>query len=233
MNKNYTYQILYDPEKDAWNWYDGCNGDSFGVDWKKRVSEDIFKNIHGKSKKESFKFLIPFLKQKYIDENQDINKHIALLEKIYSEKFKKACKKMVKLTGKDLYLNNFTFFITTFPRGPYNFGKGYVWEYIGWNNPIAGFMHELLHFQFHHYWRDVSNSSVSKLSEDQFQYLKESLTVILDNDVVPLIEYPDKGYDMHQEFRKILHEYWETNHDFDKLVEFGLEKLPNYIEITY
>ncbi|MDK2899125.1 MAG: hypothetical protein PWQ10_312 [Patescibacteria group bacterium] len=225
----YNFKIILDPKKDADNWYDGCNGDSFGVDWKTRVSVDIYKNINGKSKKEALKFLIPFLDQTYIDKKQDIYNHIAFLEKIYNKKFVKACKKIVDLTGKDLYLNEFTFFITTFPRGPYNFGKGYLWEYIGWNNPIAGFMHELLHFQFHHYWRDDPNSSISKLNEYQFQYFKESLTVILDKDVVPLIEYPDKGYDVHQKFRKELHEFWKTNHNFNELVDFGFKILPNYI----
>lgn len=225
---NYTYKIVLDSTKDAINWYDGCNCNNFGVDWKMRVSEQIYENIINKSKKEAFKFLIPFLNQKYIDERYDIDKHINILEKTYSEKFTKACKKIVDLTGKELYLNNFTFFITTFPRGPYNYGKGYIWEYIGWDNPVVGFMHELLHFQFHHYWQSNSNSPVSKLNEDQFQYLKESLTVILDEDITPLIEYPDKGYDIHQDFRKELHKFWKNSHNFDKLVEFGLKILPDY-----
>lgn len=224
----YTYKLILDLEKDAWNWYEGCNSEGFGVDWKTRVSEDIYKKINGKSKKDALKFLLPFLKQKYINEKQVIDSHISILDKTYNEKFVKACKKIVELTGKELSLNNFTFFITTFPRGPYNFDKGYIWEYIGWNNPIAGFMHELLHFQFHHYWRDDPNSSISKLSEDQFQYLKESLTVILDSDIVPLIEYSDKGYELHQKFRTQLHEFWNQNHDFDKLVDYGVRILPDY-----
>lgn len=226
----FTYQIILDLKKDADNWYPGCNNESFGVDWKTRVPEDIYNNINGKSKKEAFKYLIPFLKQKYINEKQNIDNYIIFLENIYKEKFDKACKKVGDLTGKDLYINNFTIFITTFPRGPYNFGKGYVWEYIGWNNPIAGLMHELLHFQFHHYWRDNPNSAISKLSEDQFQYLKESLTVILDDNIVPLIEHPDKGYGTHQKFRKELHEFWKTNHNFDKLVDYGLKILPDFVK---
>jgi hypothetical protein len=227
---NFTYQIILDLEIDAENWYAGCNSKSIGVDWKTRVSENVYNNINGKSKEESLKFLILFLKQKYIDEKQNIDNYITFLDNTYEEKFDKACKKVADLTGKNLYLNNFTIFITTFPRGPYNYNKGYMWDYIGWNNPIMGLMHELLHFQFHHYWRNDSNSAISKLNEDQFQYLKESLTVILDNDIVPLIEYPDKGYDMHQEFRKELHEFWKTNHDFDKLVDFGINILPNYMK---
>jgi hypothetical protein len=152
-----------------------------------------------------------------------------MLEKAYSKNFVKACEKMVELTGQELYLNNFTFFITTFPRGPYNFSKGYIWEPISYSNPIAGFMHELLHFQFHHYWRDDPNSSIAKLSEDQFQYLKESLTVILDNDLVPLIERPDKGYDLHQNYRKQLQGFWKNNHDFARLIDYGVKILPDYI----
>ena len=228
-SNQYKYHIKLDINSDASNWYSGCNSESYGVDWKKRVSGDIYNNIFNKSKKEAYKFLIPFLNEKYINEKQNIDSYITSLNNTYKEKFNKACKKIVELTGKDLYLNTFTIFITTFPRGPYNYGKGYIWEYIGWNNSIVGFMHELLHFQFHHYWRNNPTSAISKLDEDQFQYLKESLTVILDDSLVPLIEHPDKGYDIHQKFRKELHNFWETNKNFDQLVEFGLKRLPEFI----
>lgn len=225
----YNYKIILDPKKDAYNWYDGCNSEGFGVDWKTRVSADLYKNINGKPREEALKFIMPFLKQKYIDEKSAIDKHIALLEKSFDEKFTDACLKIVELTGKELYLNEFTFFITTFPRGPYNFGKGYIWDYIGWNDPVAGFMHELLHFQFHHYWRNEKDLLVSKLAEEQFQYLKESLTVILDKDLVPPMERPDAGYEIHQEFRKELYKFWTTSHNFDELVDFGLRILPDFI----
>jgi hypothetical protein len=227
---DYKFAVKLDIEEDAWNWFFSCNRNSHGVDWKNRVSPDIYKNIHGKTKKEARDFLIPFLEQKYIDEKDKIDKHIDFITDVYNQKLQKACKKLEEVMGKPIYRNDFTFFITTFPCGPYNYSKGYVWEYIGWNNPVMGFLHELAHFQFIHYWRNNPDSDVSKLSDAQFEWLKESLTMILDRDFLPLIECVDIGYDIHQPLRSELHKFWKTNHNFDKLVELGVKLIPKYVK---
>lgn len=225
---NYKFIIKLDKHKDLWNWYSGCNSKNHGVDWKQRVSPDVYNNIYGKNEKEASAFLDPFLEQRYIDDKDKIDKHIDFMNDVYDQKFQKACKKLEKAMGKPIYRKDFTFFITTFPRGPYNYEKGYIWEYVGWNNPVMGFLHELSHFQFLHYWRNNPESDVSKLTDKQFEWLKESLTVILDEDFLPLIECVDSGYEIHQLFRKELHEFWKTSHDFDRLVDFGLKLLPKY-----
>ena len=46
-----------------------------------------------------------------------------------------------------------------------------------WGMPLDGILHELMHFQTDYYYRQNPNSSVSKLSEDDYFVLKESLTV--------------------------------------------------------
>lgn len=224
------YQIILDPEKDAWNWYDGCNRISHGMDWGKNIPAYILTEIRGKPKKEAFDFITLFLKQKYIDDNDKISASTKFIEKRFSEKFEKACLKLEKVMGKPIYRNSFSIYLTTFPRGPYDYNKGCTWEYIGWNNPITGFLHELSHFQFIHYWRNNHDSDVSKLTNEQFEWLKESLTIILDEDFLPLIECTDKGYEIHRPFRKVLYEFWKTDHDFDKLVDFGLRILPDFIK---
>jgi hypothetical protein len=86
-------------------------------------------------------------------------------------------------------------------------------------------MHEILHFQVHFYWENDKKSIVSTLSPVDFNLLKESLTVVLDNELQPLIKSPDYGYKQHKEFRTILHDYWINHHDFDKLIEYGVEKI--------
>jgi len=63
-----------------------------------------------------------------------------------------ACEKIAELTGKPIYRNDFTIYLTTFFRGPYNYDQGYLLIMISWFDPIMIFMHELLHFQFNHYW---------------------------------------------------------------------------------
>lgn len=230
MAIDYKYKIRLDIQKDAWNWFNGCNSVGYGVDWRKRVSEDIYSKIHGKSRKEAYDFIMPFLKKKYVDDKKEINNARNDRKKEFDQKFQEACEKLAKVMGKPIYRDDFTFYLTTFPRGPYNYYKGTIWEYIGWPDPIGGFLHELCHFQFIHYWQKNPNSPVSKLETGQFENFKESLTMILDEDFYPLMNKPDQGYDMHQEFRKELSEFWKTNKNFDELVEFGLKKLPEFVK---
>ena len=224
------YRIRLDIKKDAWNWYDGCTNTPFhGNDWTKGIPKEIIEKLQNSSEKEAYEFLIPFLKNKYITDKKQIKKHRALLKNKYEQKLNIACKKVEDLLGKPIYNKDFTIFLTTFPRGPYNPYRGYMWEYVGWKDQIVGFLHELLHFQFVHYWRDNPDSPVNKLSWEQFDYLKEALTMILDEDLVPLIEWPDKGYEKHKELRKELTEFWKNNKNFNDLVEFGLKRIVHYV----
>ena len=52
--------------------------------------------------------------------------------------------------------------------------------------------------------------------------------MILDEDFFPIIKKPDYGYDLHQDFRKELKEFWQKNKDFNQLVEFGVENIKKY-----
>jgi hypothetical protein len=96
---------------------------------------------------------------------------------------------------------------------------------IGWFDPIMNFMHELLHFQFIHYW-NTPGSVIANLDNDKFNWLKESLTVVLDKSLYPLTQRPDWGYEIHREYREKLHKFWETNKNFDDLVQYGMKILP-------
>lgn len=225
---NISYQIELDIEQDAINWYEGCNLISKGVDWKQRVSPIVYDNIFGKTKDVAYEFLIPFLKQKYINDKDQIDKYISFVSSEYKQNFSLACQKITNLTGKQIYRKDFTIFLTTFPRGPYNYNEGYLWLFIGRNDPMKNFLHELLHFQFIHYWL-VPDSAVTKLKNEEFEWLKESLTVVLDEDLYPLIKSADDGYEIHKEFRKELRKFWKTNKNFDELVKFGLKALPSFI----
>ena len=226
----YSYKIELDIRRDAWNWYITCNNHniSHGVDFSQKIPIEIISKIKDKSEGEANEFIIPFLEQKYIKDKEEINQFTSQVKNDYAHKFSLACQKIVELTGKPLYRNDFTTFITTAPRAPYRYISGYTWLPIGWFDPIKTFMHELLHFQFIHYWRMIPKSEVNKLSNEQFEYLKESLTVILDDDLRPIIQMPDKGYEKHKDLRQELHAFWKENKDFDKLVIFGLGILSKY-----
>ncbi len=226
----YSYKITLDVQQDAHNWYIGCNNTTYLSDWKRKAPKDVLDNIYNAEIESAYIFLIPYLEKKYISEKDEIDKYSAFIKHEFDEKFTKACQKVVDLLGRPLYRNDFTIFLTTFNRGPYDFSKGHLWICIGWFDPIENFLHELLHFQFTYYWQNNPKSKVSKLSDTQFDWIKESLTVILDEDLYPLIRMPDRGYEIHKNYRQKLHEFWLTNKDFSKLVDFGLEILPDYIK---
>ncbi|MFH0873720.1 MAG: hypothetical protein V1846_02660 [Candidatus Komeilibacteria bacterium] len=224
----YSFRIVRDIYRDAWNWWDACNKASFGVDWKSSVSDPIVAQIIGKTQEEADQLLLPFLDNKYKQEEAKIQKFIADTTEYFNDNFQIACTKMVKVMGHPLYRTDFTFIITTFPRSPYNKNKGYIWICPDRPDPLHVFLHELCHFQFIHYWREDPKSPVAKLSNDAFEYLKESLTIILDQNFVPPMQRPDRGYIVHQEFRKELTAQWTKNHDFDQLVKFGTERVVSY-----
>lgn len=226
----YSYKIHQNIYKDAWNWWNGCNKISHGVDWKRKIDPKIVKNIHSKSRKESYIFLIPFLKEKYKKEKSTFKESKEFILNQFKKKFEIGCEKIVNVMGKPLYRQDFSFYLTTFERAPYNKEKGLIWIPINWSDPVSIFLHELCHFQFIHYWRDNPKSKVAKLSDEQFEFLKESLTIILDKDFLPIIKKPDEGYELHQSFRKELSKFWQKEKDFNKLVIFGTKKITGYIQ---
>lgn len=232
-NVDYHYEVKLDINQDAWNWYVGCNKQSYGVDWKQRVPEEVYKHVFNVEKEVAHEFLMGYLNNKYVEDEAEIRQYETYVNKEYEQKFTSACEKLVEVVGKPLYRNDFTTYLTTFPRGPYDYETGSHLMAIGWKDPVKNFLHELLHFQLIHYWvKQAPTSAIARLGRDEFDWLKESLTVILDEDFYPLISTPDKGYELHREYREELHSFWQAEKNFDELVEFGLEKLPGYFKIV-
>lgn len=225
-----SYKIRKSVYNDAWNWWNACNSFSHGVTWKNQINENLANKLVGTTQKEANRVLIPFLKKVYIKEKKNLSKAKKFFEKEFVQKFEAGCDKIEKVIKQPIYRKNFIIYLTTLRRGPYYKAKGIVWICIYWDDPIRTFLHELCHFQFIHYWRENPDSEVSKLTRNQFEYLKESLTMILDEDFFPIIKKPDYGYDLHQDFRKKLKKFWKKEKDFDKLVEFGIEKVRNYLQ---
>jgi len=215
-------------EKDAWNWWDGCNKVSHGVDWKLRIPEHLRVKIIGKSQKEAFDFLIPFLTNWYQENDVAIKAYLKDLKKIFNKKGNKIFQIMEKVTGQPVYLDKFYCFITSFPRSPYNFEKGYIWlqifhkSEIGGNpeNQITIFIHELLHFQVHYYYEKELKK---QLTNKQFEYLKEAMTVIINDEFKEIITVEDKGYEIHKELRIKLLAIWRQEKSFDKFIDEGIK----------
>jgi hypothetical protein len=229
----YSYRIIYDIDKDMWNWRGGTKDSMFGratVDNIENITDrTIADQIANLNKLQAEKILKPYLEAKRADSSSQLNKFIPVAENDFKNKFTDACKVLERITKRPMASNEFTFYVTTFPRMTVFFDDFVIYMYCStkgvWGMPIDGFLHEALHFQFNHYWRQDSESPVSKLSNNNFDSLKEALTVILDEELRPIITLPDESYPELAYLRDPLHEFWKKYHDFDKLVELGLSEL--------
>lgn len=225
----YQYKIFYDLAADEWNWLDAHNP-VHGQNWRNILLDkgdiELYDKLAELPDRQAEEYVHRALLKR--QQNSDtLIKFQAQLERQLAERFTSACQAIECLTKKPLFLTEYHFLLTTFPRLPYNYydNIGEVFVYVTLdsraNDPILMFMHECLHFQFHGYWQDNSNSNVYKLTDNQFEILKEALTVVLDDDLKPLIKHADKGYAEHQALRRQLHKHWQEHHDFSVLVELG------------
>ena len=206
--------------RDAWNWWDACNKVSFGVDWSERIPSAIRNKIKGKTREEAFAFLIPYLKKLYIKEKIKTKQNDT--KKIFLKSEPSIFNRMRKMTGRKIYKNVFTCYVATFPRAPYDFKKGFAWIPVIWppETYVRTFVHELLHFQTYAYWK---KSCLKHITEKQFEYLKEALTLILNEAFIDLIVWQDKGYKQHQRLRKKLFVFWNRTKNFENLIEYGIK----------
>ncbi|MCB9822684.1 hypothetical protein H6800_00225 [Candidatus Nomurabacteria bacterium] len=218
------YRILLDIYKDAENWLEASQNKSKLKQWATDFDPKFFNELKSHNEEDATTLLIEYLKGLYLSDKNNIAEYKKFIESEFKSKFKEACDALEMLTGKPLYRQDFTVYLTTFPRGPYNYDNGELWVAIGWYDPIRNFMHELLHFQTIYYWRNKV-PAVINMTGDEFEILKESLTVVLDESLEPLIKSPDKGYEQHREIRVKLHEYWIKNKNFDSLIKQGVKIL--------
>lgn len=233
-NKNMTtYVIVYDPNRDIDNWLSVAqspvsHGKNFYDNLGNDADRQMFKDLQNLPTKQARAKLEKYLKQKV--KSAEFLAGEKFIRGRYEQDFQKACDWLEKVTKKPLAFSKYTIYLTTFPCCPYNPNEGYMYDYYGWVNPISGFMHEALHIQFHRYWRDDPESPVSKLSGQDWEILKESLTVVLNKKYVDFVELDDRGYAAHQEFRKKLWQCWEKEQDFAKLVEYGSKEVTKFTQ---
>lgn len=226
----YNYKIIYDINKDMWNWRGALSDFRMGYSWIDNIEYDedrkIADQIVGLNKQPAELILKPYLKAKKADPNSKLNKFIQVAEKEFQDKYTDACLVLERITKQPMTSDEYIFYVTTFPRMICFYNKYEIFLYDSikgvWGMPIDGFLHEGLHFQFEHYWRDDNNSNVSKMGDDDYFCLKEALTVILDEELKPIITVPDQSYSELAVLRNPLHEHWKKHHDFDKLVDYGL-----------
>lgn len=226
-----TYTLTYELEHDIWNWYYGANYSDQAKHLDSANDKKMAERVTGiASLEEAAPILRPFLQTKIENPNSSLNHFIRTAQSEFAEKFQAGCNAIEIMTRRPLTITNFTFYVTSFPRMVAFYDEGIIYLYSKtddelWGMPMDGFLHELQHFQVDKYWRQNPDSRVAKLSEEKYFELKESLTVILDEELKPIITLPDCSYPQFKKLRGALHIHWKKYHDFNRLVDFGVDYL--------
>ncbi|MEK7631592.1 MAG: hypothetical protein AAB445_01825 [Patescibacteria group bacterium] len=223
---NITVKI--NAHEDALNWWHACNGVArFGVDWKSRISPSLQRRIVGKTQEQALHFLRPYLQKLY--KQVDIKHKRGELQTLFREKQDRIAERMEHTTGKKICRKDFTILLTTFPRCPYDPAKGIIWSYTERNIAfsIVSFVHELNHFQVLYYFKKQIRK---KLSESQFEDLKEALTVINNDAFKGIFLVAEQGYPSHMDLRADLLRHWRRNKNFSKLIAYGTKITPKYMK---
>lgn len=217
----FTYSIKLDKKKDIKNWRDWCNHTSYWFDWTKNINPEYFyivQKLKSCTLEESYDIMDEFIDKLYIDKGKEIDLTIEYANLYFQKWFQKACECMEKTTWKPLYRNDFTIYLTSFPRWPYNYEEWYLLIPFFWDvhRYLWFFLHELQHFQIHAYYSDI----FADISNEQFHDIKESMTVILNAECSEFLVKDDKWYPNHQKLRKNILKYRLKNHDFEKTLNF-------------
>ncbi|MDP3052302.1 MAG: hypothetical protein Q8N42_02220 [bacterium] len=220
--------IKVDFQKDAWNWLNAISKkQSYGIDWQQFIPLMLKKKISNKNEKEVANLVNSFLNKKYYTGKNRLIVYANSLQKSLNNVADNVFTTMEIVTEKPIYRKYFTGFVTTFPRGPYSMKEGYVWFIYNKSDEwqIKAFIHELLHMQFEYYYKEAL---LKKINNEQFSFLKESMTVIINKEFAHIISEQDKGYAIHQEFRRYLLDLWEHRRGFSQFVNEAVKNIKKY-----
>lgn len=223
----FTIDVKFDLEKDAQNYRSAFNKNTHSAQRKDQIAKILdfdFTTLIWIKEKETFSLM-----KDYLEKTREIHKEITdvkikTIEEEINNVKDKIFSKMITLTKHPIYRDNFTIYLTSLNRWPYNYQEWYTLTSIFWKNHITPFIHELLHFQTIHYYKEYI---ISKLhDEKKFEDLKEALTFLLNHEFKDSIDGYDMWYPQHAELREKLEEYRvHSDKDFDKLIDYWCDLL--------
>lgn len=212
-------KFLIDERKDYYVWLSFFREpNTYGKDNYKDNKKifELMKNTH------YFPEVFPTIKDKYYTKKQldrfniDFKEIITLnlpiiikqLEKIHQKPFPKKIKKVY-------------FYFTSFSMSPYNIKNDLFYMFV--NRTILPNKkeylelanHELMHLFFHYYFE--KKFVKHKIPKKDINDIKEALTVLIN----------DKGYEKHKALRQEILKQWKKEKDFNKLMEYLLDKFSN------
>lgn len=207
--------VKWNFSKDVWNCWHACNNPSW-VDWKSFASPELRAGVVRKTQRSAYRFLRSRIETVFPPKQRD-----AFLEKTQrglNRVSDKLIERLENITGHPMYRWTFTCYVTTFPRYPYNFERGWIWisHKRSVREQVAILLHELLHFQFFAYY---GTRVLRALGKEKQAVLKEAMTVILNDTCRDLTSVRDMGYIQHAAVRRKLLTIWRATHNMDEFIE--------------
>lgn len=215
-------KITLNIEKDCYNWWTASQKSSHGVQWIKYLPKELRDKLIGTDYKRAKRLIMPFLEKLYKRERNGLSKYASRLGQFLNSYKNQIIKGIERITEKPIYRKTFIGYITTFSKGPYNTKKGEIGfiykKSLKWQ--LTALIHELLHMQFETYYK---KSLDALLTKKQFQYLKESMTIIINDEFKDIITQPDKGYPVHQKLREKIEKIWHKREGFQEFLDEAIK----------
>lgn len=214
----------FDKNKDLWNIWATCNHVSSWSDYKGVVNPRVLRIAENREFEECRDELEKYFER--IHDSEIIQIFIDSINKSWQTVDEEFVRRMEKVTKKPLCLKHFTGYVTTMGRCPYNILEGWFMVCFFGNilNAMSTTAHEILHFQFHHYYWNYVEGEIGK---SETADLKEALTVLLNLEFKDLWHVKDKGYEKHKKLRSFIEGEWKISPDFDILLKSCIDYLKN------
>jgi hypothetical protein len=228
--------FLYDREKDALNWVktvkDTDPDFSFSYEISTALIPDSLKMeiIKIETEEAVAKVTDYFSKNKRQKLKEDFIKYkLISLKKLWQEKGDNLVKKIESVFG-NFENDEFNVYLTTLYICDYNFDEKYFYLSLYHSLPqnFSIIAHELSHFLF---YRDFEKYCYDNgLNKKQFQDLKESTTVLLnEKEFTDILLIEDTGYRPHKNLREFIVNSWKKNKSLKKVVNESI-KSPFFTE---
>ncbi len=212
-------------DRDAGNWYEACNKISHGTDWKQRISGELRDKIVGKTREEAYEFLFPYLKSLYGEKKLELMQ--IEMQEYLQELSSEFANRLSDLTKHPIAKKKITLFITTFPRCPFYFDKGYIWIPATRDKKrlVKVISHEILHFQYFAYYAE---EVICQVDQQKSEWLREAMTPILNDYFGDLTGNSERTYPIFEDLWQKLSKIWNQDKDFDKFIDKSIVLLKSY-----
>jgi hypothetical protein len=212
-------------ERDAWNYYSTINSENkWGGNFLENFTPKIIKKFKGRKWDEVKKEVLELVNQFYKHHEKEIEDKLEEIEEAWRKAEKEYFHRLRKITQHKIYAKEFKAYTTCVGRCPYYLKEDAFMISINGSvqRILVTIMHEIMHLQFHHYFEEKLKK---ELTNEQFQDLKEALTVLLNHDFRDLLGEEDRGYPKHKELREFIEEQWAKKKDFNSLLIKSIEYL--------